>query len=94
MFQSSSLNTNRKQNQAWKDNTNNDHKGENGFSIVRGEEWTFICPIDFVYYQFNSRRDNSGFIVPHRVFIKLRKSRIFIWQNLLIQYTGTCQRKW
>jgi len=53
------------------DNANSVHEGEKSFSIVRGEDWTFICPIDFVQYQFNSGRDNSGFIVSHRVFIRL-----------------------
>jgi hypothetical protein len=58
MFQNSFLNTNPKHIQAWEDNAYSVHEGETGFSIVRGEEWTFICPIDFVHYQFNSGRDN------------------------------------
>jgi len=68
--QNSFLNTKPKHTQVWEDNANSVHEGETGFGIVRREKWTFICPIDFVHYQFNSGRDNSGFIVSHRVFIR------------------------
>ena len=71
MFQNSLLITNPKHTQTWGANANGVLECETGFSIVRGEEWTFISPIDFVHYQFNSGRDNSGFIVSHSVFIRL-----------------------
>jgi hypothetical protein len=37
MFQNCCLNTNPNHTQAWEDNANSVHKGETGFSIVRGE---------------------------------------------------------
>lgn len=64
MFQNYFLNSNPQHTQAWEDKAKNVDESETGFSIIRGEEWTFICHIDFVHYQFNSGRDNSGFIVP------------------------------
>jgi hypothetical protein len=81
-----------KHTQVLEDNANSVHEGETGISLVRGEEWTFICPIDL--YIINLIQAE---IILDLLFLIASLSgcekRVFNWPNLLIQGTGTCQRK-